>query len=445
MLRIVAAAALLATTAAAQTPPLAAAQPDPAKSSDPVKSSDPAKLSDPVKAGLMQGSPVPADKQVRWDNGSMWAFPNTRWAFSNQQALVPTATIHRAGVPSALPRAEKPLDTVAFTTFEGKPMTWGQAFDTNYTDGIIVLHKGRVVYERYAGALRPEGRHIAMSVTKSFVGTLAELLIHEGKLDDSRTVASYVPELAQSGFGSATLRQLLDMRTAIAFNEDYAGGGLSDVNRMAFAVGMAPNPPGFSGPDGNFAFAASLGANGRHGGNFVYRTPNTMALQWVVERVGGAPLAMQISSRFWQPMGMEQDATLNIDRIGTAFGGGGMNVALRDMARFGEMIRLGGRWNGRQILPAAVAKAILTPGDAAAFAATKYPGLDGGSYRSQWWHRAGGQTMAVGVHGQGIYIDPKHDLVIARFASHPVASNRAINATTLPAYDAVAQHLTTSR
>ncbi len=400
--------------------------------------------SDPATLGLMRGSPPARDSQVRWDDASMWAFPKTRWAFSNQQGLLPTATVARSGTVSALPRAtRKGLDAVRFTSLDGRAMTWGQAFDANYTDGIIVLHKGRVVYERYAGALQPEGRHIAFSVTKSFVGTLAEILIHEGRIDESRTVASYVPELAQSGFGSATVRQLMDMRTAIAFNEDYAGAGseLSDITRMSLAGGMAPNPPGYKGPDGSFAFAASLGGNGAHGGDFVYRTPNTQALQWLVERVGGAPFATQLAERIWKPMGMEQEATVAVDRLGTAFGGGGLNASLRDFARFGEMLRMGGRWNGRQILPTAVVKAILTPGDAPAFAAARYPGLEGGSYRSQWWHRASGQTMAVGIHGQAIYVDPKAGMVIARFASHPVATNRVINPTTLPAYDAIAAAL----
>ena len=426
MLIRLAAALALAVPAAAQAPaaPLTAAQ------------------STPAALGLMQGSPPPADKQVRWDDASMFGFPKTRWSFSNIQALVPTATIGRAGATSPLPAAPNAkLDAVAFTTLTGTPTTWGDAFDTNYTDGIIVLHKGRVVYERYAGALTPEGRHIAFSVTKSFVGTLAELLIHEGKLDESRTVASYVPELAQSGFGNATIRQLMDMRTAIAFNEDYAGAGLSDINRMTIAGAVAPAHPGYKGPDGSYAFTASLAGNGPHGGNFIYRTPNTQALQWVVERVGGAPFAVQLSDRIWKPMGMEQEATVAVDRLGTAFGGGGMNANLRDYARFGEMLRNGGRWNGKQILPPAVVKSILTPGDAEAFAAAKYNGLDGGSYRSQWWHRAGGQTMAVGIHGQSIYIDPKAQMVIARFASFPVATNRVINATTLPGYDAIAAAL----
>jgi hypothetical protein len=404
-----------------------------------------AAATDPAALGWMTGSPVPPERQVRFDDGSMWAFPKTRWAFSHWRQLVPTVAVGTGGAePSPLPRAlRRDLDAVRFTTPDGRAMTWGEAFDANFTDGIIVLHRGRIVYERYGGALTPDGRHIAFSVTKSFVGTLAELLIHEGKLDPARTMASYVPELAASGFGDATVRQVMDMRTALAFVEDYAGRGtvLTDPTRMSIAGNMAPAPPGFSGPDGHFAFVASLGSAGAHGGDFVYRTPNTTALQWVMERVGGAPLAVQLQRRIWGPMGAERHADLAVDRLGTAFGGGGMSASLRDMARFGEMIRMGGRANDRRVLPEAVARAVRAPGDAAAFAAAKYPGLEGGSYRSQWWHRASGQTMAVGIHGQGIYIDPTAEMVIARFASHPTASNRGINATTLPAYDALAAQL----
>lgn len=425
---IVAAALLAAAPAAAQSPASATE-------------------SAPARLGLMQGAPVPPEKQVRWDNGSMWVFPNTRWAFSNMQALTPTAPVARGtGPASPLPRAlRRDLDAVPVTLPDGRRITWADAFDLHYTDALVVLHKGRIVHERYGDTLGPDGRHIAMSVTKSFVGTLAELLIHEGKLDERRTVASYVPELAQSGFGNATVRQLMDMRTAIAFNEDYAGTGLTDANRMGIAIGWGPSPPGYKGPDGTFAFATTIQGAGAHGGDFVYRTPNTTALQWIVERVGGAPFATQVSEHFWKPMGMEQEATIGVDRIGTAFGGGGMNANIRDFARFGEMIRQGGKWNGRQILPPAVVRAILTPGDPAAFANTKYPGLDGGSYRGQWWHRASGQTMAVGIHGQLIYIHPKAELVVVRFASFPVASNRAIHPTTLPAIDALAAHLAKGR
>ena len=400
--------------------------------------------SDPMRLQLMQGFPVPPAAQVRWDDGSMWTFPKTRWAFSHIRELLPTVAIRRGATPAPLPRAERAeLDGVAFTTLDGRRMTWRESLDANYTDGIVVLHRGRIVYERYLGALGPNDQHVAMSVTKSLVGTLAEALIAEGKLDPGRRVASYVPELANSGFGDATVRQVMDMRTGLQYSEDYVGfgAGLSDVSRMEVAAGRVPPPAGYTGPMGNYAYAASIAKSGEHGGDFVYKTPNSTVLGWILERVTNKSLAAQIEERFWLPMGMEQDANLAVDRFGTAFSGAGFSASLRDMACLGEMIRLRGHWNGRQILPAAAVEAIVRGGDPAAFARTNYPGLEGGSYASQWWHRAGGQVLALGIHGQGIYIDRKADLVIARFASHPNASNRSINPVTIPAYDAITAHL----
>lgn len=432
MIRILAALlAATATAAAAQTsaapPPLGAAE------------------STPGALGLMQGFPATPGKQVRFDNASMWSFPNTRWSFSHWRELVPTVGIRRGTGPvSDLDRKDRiDIDTLRFKTLRGQEISWADSLGLNYTDGIVVLHRGRIVYERYFGALAPGGQHIAFSVTKSFIGTLAELLIAEGKLDPARPMASYVPELANSGFGDATVRQVMDMRTAIAFDEDYTARGtaLTDVTRMGIAGASVPVPPGFTGPDGLHDFVATIGLAGAHGGDFAYRTPNTQALAWVIERITGQPVAKLIEDRFWLRMGMEEDAALAVDRRGTAFAGGGMTASLRDMARFGEMIRQNGRWNGQQILPRPVVTAILTPGDVAAFASARYPGLDGGSYASQWWHRPDGQVMAVGIHGQGIYIDPAAEMVIARFASHPTATNRAINPVTIPAYDALAEFL----
>ncbi|KPF74743.1 hypothetical protein IP88_07735 [alpha proteobacterium AAP81b] len=428
MIRTAAALLLLAATAApaaAQSPPLGAAE------------------STPGALGLMQG--FPPTRAVRWDDASMWAFPNTRWAFSHWRELVPTAAIRRGREPvTVLTRKDRlDIDQLRFKTLRGTEISWADALGLTYTDGIVVLHKGRIVYERYFGGLEPTGSHIAFSVTKSFIGTLAEMLIDEGRLDPNRPMASYVPELANSGFGNATVRQVMDMRTGLAFDEDYSGRGtaLTDVTRMGIAGGSAPAPAGYKGPDGSYAFLASIAANGAHGGDFAYRTPNAQALGWVIERITGQPIAKLLESRFWAKMGMEEDAAIQVDRLGTASSGGGLVANLRDLARFGEMIRTGGRWNGQTILSRRTIEAIRVPGDVAAFASARYPGLDGGSYASQWWHRAGGQIMAMGVHGQGIYIDPRAEMVIARFASHPTATNRAINPVTIPAYDALGEFL----
>lgn len=392
----------------------------------------------------MQGHPVPPERQVRWDDGTMWRFPQFRWAYSHMRELVPTANIARGGAATELPRAVRDdLDALLLTTLDGTAMTWRESLAATYTDAIVVLKDGVVVYERWFGSTGPQTQHILFSVTKSFVGTLAETLIDEGKLNPDAKAALYVPELTGSGLGDATVRQILDMRTGLAFSEDYVAGqaGLTDIQRMSIAGGWGPRPADHDGPDGHHNFTASLGKNAAHGGDFVYRTPNTGALQWIIERVTGQSLAHQIGARFWSQLGMEQDAAIGVDRMGTGFGGGGLMASLRDIARFGEMMRLGGACNGQIIVPPAAVARIFAGGDPAAFAATQYPGNLDGNYGSQWWHRAGGQTMALGIHGQAIYIDRLAGVVIARLGSHPVATNRANMAVTIPAFDAIAAAL----
>lgn len=405
---------------------------------------DSAAETDPLAMGWMQGHPVPANRQVRWDDGSMWRFPQFRWGWSHMRGLVPTANIARGDTLTPLPQALRDdLDAVPLTTLDGTAMTWRDSLAATYTDAILVMKDGVVVYERWFGVTGPSTQHILFSVTKSFVGTLTETLIDEGRLNPDAKAALYVPELQGSGIGDATVRQILDMRTGLAFSEDYVAGqtGLTDIQRMSIAGAWGPRPADYDGPDGHHDFTASLRANAAHGGDFVYRTPNTNALQWIIERVTGQSLAAQIQQRYWSQLGMEQDAAIGVDRLGTAFGGGGLMASLRDIARFGEMMRLGGVWpngNGfKTIVPPAAVERIFAGGNPAAFVATQYPGNLDGNYGSQWWHRAGGQAMALGIHGQAIYIDRAAGVVIARLGSHPVATNRGNMAVTVPAFDAI--------
>ncbi len=157
-----------------------------AQSSQPLSD---ATASDPKTLGIMQGFPPPPDKLVRLADGSLWKFPQLRWSFSHMTELGPAVTVWRGGNRATeIPRAEHGnLDQVAFETLDGKRMTWGQSLTANYTDGIVVMQRGRIVYEKYFGALDERTPHIIMSCTKSFVGTLAAILALEGKLDPSAT------------------------------------------------------------------------------------------------------------------------------------------------------------------------------------------------------------------------------------------------------------------
>jgi hypothetical protein len=404
-----------------------------------------AQASDPARLGWMVGSPPPADRIVRFDDGTYWQFPALRWTVSNFRQLMPTVNVSR-GIGPAAPLAvalRSDLDAVTFSPTGGeRPMTWRQSLEANYTDGIVVLHRGRVVYERYFGVLTPEGQHGAMSVTKTFVGTLAATLAAEGALDPQRTVASYVPELAASAFGNATVRQVMDMTTGIRFSEDYADPK-AEIWSHAAAGNPLPKPKDYAGPRSYHEFLRTVQPQGRHGEAFGYRTANTDALAWVLARVTGRSVAQLLSERVWTRLGTEQDAYMSVDSTGAPFAGGGLSLGLRDLARFGEMIRNDGAFNGRQVIPSAAVADIRRGGDPADFAKAGYSQLRGWSYRNMWWvtHNEHGAFMARGVHGQALYIDPTAEMVIARFASTPIASNSSIDPTSLPAFHAMARHL----
>jgi CubicO group peptidase (beta-lactamase class C family) len=403
-----------------------------------------ARASDPVAIGWMVGSPPPSTKLIKFADGSHYRFPQTRWSFSNMRQFIPTRVVARGNATArALPRAERAdIDRITFQPIGStERMTWAQSLAANYTDGILILHRGHIVYERYFGVLSPTGQHVAHSVTKSFVGTIATTLISEGVLDENAAVGTYVPELRDSGFGDATIRQLLDMTTGVKYSERYAEED-SPIWQFCRANGFLPRPAGYKGPETSYAYLKGLSKERPHGERFEYKSVNAEVLAWVMSRVTGKSLSQLLRERFWNRLGVEQDAYFLVDSAGTETAAGGLNLTLRDLARFGEMIRQDGRYNGQQILPAAVVHNIRQGGSRELFAGAGYKLLPGWSYHDMWWvsHNSDGAFRALGIHGQVLYIDPKAEMVIARFASHPMAANVNLDPTSLPAYQAVADY-----
>ena len=114
-------------------------------------------------------------------------------------------------------------------------MTWRDSLAENYTDGLLILHRNKVVYEYYSGCLTPHQPHAAMSMTKSFTGLLAEILIASDQLDEQALVSSIIPELHKSAFGDATVRQVMDMTTSLQYSEHYADPN-SDIWKYSYVV-----------------------------------------------------------------------------------------------------------------------------------------------------------------------------------------------------------------
>ena len=404
-----------------------------------------AKQSDPQTLGWMQGFPPPADKLITQPSSNFFSFPKLRWTVCHIRELMPTTDVSRGiGAPSKLSYAlDKNIDAITFMPTNSKrPMTWKQSLDANYTDGIMVMHHGKVVYERQNGCLNELGNHAAMSMTKSMTGLLAEILVTEGKLDDKALVASIIPELKNSGFGDATVRQVMDMTTALDYSEDYADPN-ADIWKYSEAASPLPKPKDYKGPNGYFEYLQTVKKNGEHGEAFNYRTINSDALGWIISRTTGKAVNELLSERIWQKIGAEQSAYMTVDAKGTPFAGGGISAGLHDMARIGSLMLNKGEINGERLFPAAVVDNIEAGGDKNAFAKAGYKQLTNGSYKSMWWlfNNPTPIYAARGVHGQTIYVDPAADMVIVRFASYPDASNSKIDPTSLPAYKALANYL----
>ena len=400
---------------------------------------------DPRTMGWMQGSPPPDDKLVRFADIGHLRFPGSRWAFSHWREFTATAGISRGeGPASPLVQAPEDLDSVPLVTLQGEPMTWAQALLATYYDAVVVLHRGQVVYERYFGEGAPRREHILFSVTKSFVGTLAAMLVPDGVLDPESPTRDIIPELAGSAHGDATVRQVMDMRIGVDYTEDYTDPAAT-IWAFSRAGGLLPAPADYDGPRSFAAYMVGTRKLGEHGTAFSYKTINTQVLCWLIERATGRRLSDLMSERLWAPIGAECDASLGVDSTGAGFGGGGLSATVRDLARFGEMLRNHGQHGGVQVVPSAVVSDIARGGDHAAFAQAPmfHATLPGWSYRSMWWVSGAeeGAFMARGIHGQSLYVHPASEVVIARTASHPAASNIFNDPVTLPAFRAITQSL----
>ena len=398
--------------------------------------------SDPVKLGLMQGSPPSADKQVTFQNGGQ--FPNLRWTLQHMRELVPSRNVWRGrGAAGDLTRAERDWSSFAFTDERGQRLGVDAYAERTYTDALVVLHKGRVMLERYWTGMTPDTLHSVFSVTKSLTGMLASQLIAEGKLDPAAKVSRYLPELAGSAWEDATVQQTLDMTASVKFREDYADP-TSEVIQYAISSGLVPMPPTWNGPRDTISFLKTLRKEGEHGAGYGYKTVHSEIVGWLIHRVTGKPFSQNLSERVWSRMGAENDASINIDRLGFESMGSGFNATARDLARLGEVLRnegkVGGVFSRQELLSKAAVDMIRTGGDRDKFKAGGQPARPGYSYRNQWWivHNADGAYEASGIHGQYIHINPAAEVVIVRLGSSPVASNGPAHGLHMRAFQAMA-------
>ncbi|MCR6501308.1 beta-lactamase family protein [Shinella sp. CPCC 101442] len=351
--------------------------------------------------------------------------PWSAWSFRNVSEFVPSARIaaERAetqpavGDPTGLFQHEIGLS-------DGTASATGIMAATS-TDALVVMRAGTIVaeYNKDPTAMAP---HVVFSVSKSITGLLAGVAMDDGCLDPEAPVIRYVPEVQASAFGDATVRHLLDMLVSLDFSEDYLTAE-GDYGRYRRAVLWNPVEPG--GAAGALLGFLSTLRKGRtpHGETFVYRSPVSDMLAIVVERATGRRYADYASERLWKPLGATEDAFVTVDAVGAPRGAGGVSMTARDLARVGELLRLGGRSpSGTRILSESwVADTVATGGSQRAWRAAGNAWLPDGRYRNQWYQTGYPEKAfaAIGVHGQWLYVDPSTETVIAKLSSQPLPSD----------------------
>lgn len=262
---------------------------------------------------------------------------------------------------------------------------------------IVLLEDGAVVAEEYFQGTGPADRRISWSVAKSMLSVVLGTLHHDGTIPDlDAQVTDWAPELRGSAYEGATVRNVLNMASGVAFDEDYMDFG-SDINRMGRALALGGTLDGFT--------TSLVERRGEPGADWQYVSMDTHVLGMVMRGATGRTIPELMEERLFRPLGLEADPYYVTDGRGEAFVLGGLNLTTRDYARFGQMVLQGGEWNGRRIVPRAWLEASTVP---------SAPG--GAPYGFQWWipdDATGGEFFARGVYGQYVYVNRPVGVVIA--------------------------------
>jgi CubicO group peptidase (beta-lactamase class C family) len=375
---------------------------------------------------------------------SGWRAPdNIRWALRNF-SILPSAMISRGEHVHPLPKGSS-TDVETFTyTHNGQSLTLGEAMAADCVDGYLVVQNSEIIYENYFDNFRAHDHHLWASMTKSLISTAYGIAASEHGIDETASPAKYLPELEGSVFAEVSIRDTLNMVTALNYTEDYEDmtpgsvhleyfrrlGFFADFELLAIDPMQSDTPRGVRDMLPKFTRAEG----GVSGAEYEYQSPNVDVIGWLIERVTGHPLKDYVRDKIWAPLGTEHDGVFTIDVAFAPISTGGFNSTLRDAARFGLMALGHGKLGDTQIAPAdwMADTHALTPEDLAAGQAgintdpehPKYiPGFSG--YRSFWWNFdvAQGERLAMGVHGQVIYVNQAKNLVIATFSSPDQTAN----------------------
>jgi CubicO group peptidase (beta-lactamase class C family) len=348
------------------------------------------------------------------------------FGYSNFSEVQRTAVIARNGPVVMLDRKIDPR--IGQVRFKGDlgDLTLSDylAHPKSRAQGFVVVHKGRIVFEDYPG-MKPNDYHIWMSTTKTVASLMLRLLAEDGKVDVQQPLTTYLPWLRGSEWQDVKVIDALDMATGMAAIENDATRADPDstYTRMNLAGSGVPHKGKVETMKEVLASTKRIGAPGVA---FEYGSPITLLLPLIVEEVTGRRWVDLFEERVWGKMSVEGDMLMGVTPDGLALAHGVAITRLRDLARYGMLYTPS--WNKaareRIVSPAYLAE-LQKGGNPQAFKAgdnvernTKRFGDAPVSNHWQWDAVfADGDLWKSGFQGQGLYVSPKRDLVVAFFST----------------------------
>ena len=349
--------------------------------------------------------------------------PFKYWGIKNVDKLFDTNPIAKGSNSVSLVKEPVDLSALKIEQFDGKTYGFEEHLDSNRTDGFLVLHKGRVAYEKYFDNMRPSSSHNWFSMSKSLTGITTDILAAEGKIDMKKQVLDYLPELKGSAWEGATVEMVSDMLVGIQFSEVY-NDPKSDAYKFA-KVSQFVDVPGPPLPFKNmYEYFQTIKKGRDHDELFHYVSLNTELLGLIIEKVTGKKPSEMMSEKVWSKIGAEHDAFVIKNSAGDELVSAAINTTLRDAGRFGQMMLDDGFYNGQQIVPKEVVAHIKAGGSIEKFADSKRgKQFKNSSYTHQWWHTDNSAFFAKGLFGQWIYIDSDNDLVIVKYTTADIPTS----------------------
>ena len=356
-----------------------------------------------------------------WDKGGALS----HWVYTHVSEVFPSAVVRRGGAIVDLPSELKPeIGALKLKNADGSEQTLDQFVNNGAVDGCLVVHAGKIVYEKYP-TIQPDDLHIIMSVTKAVVLAALAILEDQGKIDLEKPVENFLPELKGSDWAGTRLRDLVDMRSGMEGSETSNDAYRNPAHKqfqleatLGWQLRTAPKLPEAARSGDLLAFLRTIKRERPAGEKWAYTSSNTAVIGEVVSRITGKSLADAISDLIWSKIGAAHDATLAENERGFPASHAGMSATLRDVARFGLLFTKNPPAGQSRVVSDAVIKRIF-----AGYGDQRTADEHGRLPLTYQWDMISnkGELAKGGWAGQLLYINRDKDVVVAWSGTNQVA------------------------